>query len=64
MSWDGLKLFDQREFIYTIDGKWYIFMEEWYEKVPRVTNKIDVLENDRKQIVLRSTISSIYGPYE
>ncbi|MWW23258.1 glycoside hydrolase family 43 protein [Algibacter lectus] len=75
MSWDGKEILDSGEVIYTgpgaeaakiynINDTWYILMGEWYVKKPRRSKKIDSPENDRKQIVLRSTTNSIYGPYE
>ncbi|WP_159020655.1 glycoside hydrolase 43 family protein [Algibacter sp. L3A6] len=75
MSWDGKEILDSGEVIYTgpgaeaakiynINNTWYILMGEWYVKKPRRSRKIDSPENDRKQIVLRSTTNSIYGPYE
>ena len=75
MSWDGREILDSGQTIYTgpgaeaakiysINDTWYIFMGEWYVKEPRTQKRIDVPENDRKQIVLRSTTKSIYGPYE
>ncbi len=75
MSWDGAELIDDGELFYTfpgaeaakiykIDGIWYIFMSEWYRPDPRKPNDPQADKNDRKQIVLRSTTNSIYGPYE
>jgi beta-xylosidase len=60
MSWNGLRLLDEGQPIYSgpgteaakiykIDGLFYIFMAEWRQ-------------NDRKQIVLRG--KSLYGPFE
>ena len=75
MSWDGLEIIDEGKVVYTgigaeaakihkINGIWYIFMGEWYLHEPKIPGKIDIPENDRKQIVLRSTTNSIYGPYK
>lgn len=74
MSWDGLEILDEGQLVYTglgseaakiykIDGFWYIFMGEWFYTDPDNPGKIPSAENDRKQIVLRSS-ESIYGPYE
>ena len=75
MSWDGTKILDEGKLVYTgvgaeaakiykIDGEWYLFMGEWVinddSTLPGVKNP----KNDRKQIVLRSSTNSIYGPYE
>lgn len=68
MSWDGTKLEDKGQVVYTgpgaeaakiykIDGTWYIFMAEWFPPA-------NGMARDRKQLVLRSTTDSIYGPYE
>lgn len=75
MSWDGKEILDSGKVVYTgtgaeaakiykIEGKWYLFLAEWYindtSSPPGVKNQ----KNDRKQIVLRSITNSIYGPYE
>ncbi len=68
MSWDGLEILDEGTLVYTgpgaeaakiykIDGTWYLFLAEW-------TGKPVTPQGDRKQLVLRSTTDSIYGPYE
>ncbi|WP_018474124.1 glycoside hydrolase family 43 protein [Echinicola pacifica] len=75
MSWDGREILDTGTLIYTgpgaeaakiyqIDGRWYIFMAEWFFGEPQTPRRIDIPANDRKQLVLRSTSESIYGPYE
>jgi len=75
MSWDGLEVLDLGKLVYTgigseaakiykIEGTWYIFISEWYKPDPRKSESPEVSINDRKQIVLRSTTKSIYGPYE
>jgi beta-xylosidase len=62
LSADGTKLLDEGVTVYTgprseaakiyrIEGRWYILAIDW-------------IGNDRKQIALRSTSDSIYGPYE
>ena len=67
MSWDGKEILDagrvvyigigaEAAKIYKIEGNWYLFLGEWYT--------IPGEERDRKQIVLRSTTNSVYGPYE
>ncbi len=74
MSWDGTKILDEGKLVYTglgseaakiykFDGIWYIFMAEWFYTDPENPGKIPSPENDRKQVVLRSS-ESIYGPYE
>lgn len=74
MSWDGKKLLDEGKLVYTglgseaakiykINDIWYIFMAEWFYTDPENPGKIPSPENDRKQVVLRSS-ESIYGPYE
>ncbi len=75
MSWDGTKILDEGKLVYTFDGAeaakiykingtWYIFISEWYfgDKTTRAGHKN--VNNDRKQIVLRSQTNSIYGPYD
>jgi beta-xylosidase len=75
MSWDGTELLDDGQLFYTfpgaeaakiykIDGTWYIFISEWYRPDPRKPDDPQADPDDRKQIVLRSTTNSIYGPYE
>ncbi len=75
MSWDGKKLLDEGVLVYTgpgaeaakiykFDGTWYLFMAEWFRPDPRKPDHPDADDGDRKQIVLRSTSGSIYGPYE
>ncbi len=75
MSWDGKEILDEGKVVYTgqgaeaakiykINKMWYIFLGEWFLHEPKIPGRIDVPENDRKQIVLRSTTNSIYGPYE
>jgi len=62
LSADGTKLLDDGVVVYSgprseaakihrIDGRWYIMAIDW-------------VDGDRKQIALRSTTGSIYGPYE
>jgi len=75
MSWDGREILDEGRLVYTglgaeaakiyrINGTWYLFLAEWYRPDPRKPDHPDAAEGDRKQIVLRSTTDSIYGPYE
>ncbi len=75
MSWDGREILDEGRHVYTgegaeaakiykIDGTWYLFLSEWYRPDPRRPDDPAADRNDRKQIVLRSTTDSIYGPYE
>ncbi len=75
MSWDGKSLLDSSEVVYTgpgaeaakiykKDGQWYLFMAEWVRNDPSSPPGYPNPKNDRKQIVLRSTTNSIYGPYE
>ena len=75
MSWDGRELLDEgveiHRFagaeaakIYRIDGKWYIFISQWYVPDPVRPADPKAYPGDRKQIVLRSKTDSIYGPYE
>lgn len=75
MSWDGTKLLDEGQLVYTgpgaeaakiykFDGTWYIFLAEWFRPDPRKPEHPDADDGDRKQLVLRSTSGSIYGPYE
>lgn len=66
LSWDGGKLLDEGKTVFAgnkveaaklrrFNGQWYIMMIEWQGKGQ---------ERDRKQLCLRSTTDSIYGPYE
>lgn len=66
LSWDGGKLLDEGKAVFTgnrieaaklrrFHDRWYIMMIEW---------KGEGQERDRKQLCLRSTTDSIYGPYE
>ena len=75
MSWDGRELIDGGRVVYTgvgaeaakiyrFDGTWYIFIAEWYFPDNGKPASATRQEGDRKQIVLRSTTESIYGPYE
>ncbi len=75
LSWDGLSILDSGNLFYTgvgaeaariykIDDKWYIFLAEWEINDPSTLPGVANPKNDRKQIVLRSTTESIYGPYE
>ena len=75
MTWDGTTLLDSGQVIYTgvgaeaakiykINGDWYLFMAEWYLNDPSSPPGAKNQKNDRKQIVLKSTTNSIYGPYE
>ncbi len=75
MSWDGKEIIDSGQLVYTglgaeaakiykIDGNWYIFMAEWFYTDSDDPGNIPSAKNDRKQIVLRSTTNSIYGPYK
>ncbi len=75
MSWDGKRLLDEGQLVYTgigaeaakiykFEGTWYLFMAEWYRPDPRKPDNPEADSGDRKQIVLRSTSGSIYGPYE
>jgi beta-xylosidase len=74
MSWDGRELLDEGQAIYhglgaealkiyRLFGKWYLFMAEWFMDGIH-PKKIPSKDHDRKQIVLRSTTDSIYGPFE
>lgn len=74
MSWDGRKLLDdgveihhgegtEAAKIYKVNGRWYIFLAQWFRPDPRRTTALADTD-DRKQLVLRSTTGSIYGPYE
>ena len=75
MSWDGRELLDdgveihryagaEAAKIYRVDGKWYIFISQWYFPDPARPDHPQAYPGDRKQIVLRSKTDSIYGPYE
>jgi beta-xylosidase len=75
MSWDGRELLDEGRVIhrglgaeaakiYRIQGRWYIFLAQWFRPDPRPIDHPDAARGDRKQLVLRSTTDSIYGPYE
>ncbi|MHC4178037.1 MAG: glycoside hydrolase family 43 protein [Planctomycetota bacterium] len=74
MSWDGRALLDKGTVIhrgpgaeaakiYRIDGRWYIFLAQWFRPDPRRPTD-EASSGDRKQLVLRSKTDSIYGPYE
>lgn len=74
MSWDGRRLLDEGKVIhrgpgaeaakiYRIDGRWYIFLAQWFRPDPRRPSP-EASSGDRKQLVLRATGDSIYGPYE
>lgn len=74
MSWDGRKLLDDGKVIhrglgaeaakiYRIDGRWYIFLAQWFRPDPRRPSP-EASSGDRKQLVLRSEGNDIYGPYE
>jgi len=74
MSWDGRRLLDEGKVIhrgtgaeaakiYRIGGRWYIFLAQWFRPDPRRPSP-EASSGDRKQLVLRSTTDSIYGPYE
>jgi len=75
MSWDGRELLDEGKVIhrglgaeaakiYQVDGRWYIFLAQWFRPDPRRPDNPEASAGDRKQLVLRSTTDSIYGPYE
>jgi len=75
MSWDGRELLDEGRVIhrgagaeaakiYRIDGRWYVFLAQWFRPDPRRPDHPDADRGDRKQLVLRSQTDSIYGPYE
>ncbi len=66
LSWDGTELLDEGRTIFSgtaveaakirrFDGRWYIMLIEWQGEGK---------SRDRKQLCLRSTTDSIYGPYE
>ena len=74
MSFDGRQLLDKGTVIhrgsgaeaakiYRIDGRWYIFLAQWFRPDPRRPSDM-ASSGDRKQLVLRSKTESIYGPYE
>ena len=74
MSWDGRKLLDggtvihrgmgaEAAKIYRIDGRWYIFLAQWFRPDPRRPSP-EASSGDRKQLVLRSKGDDIYGSYE
>jgi beta-xylosidase len=74
MSWDGRKLLDEGKVIhrglaaeaakiYHIDGRWYIFLAQWFRPDPRRPSP-EASSGDRKQLVLRSKGGDTYGPYE
>jgi beta-xylosidase len=74
MSWDGRELLDEGEVIhrglaaeaakiYHIEGRWYIFLAQWFRPDPRRPSA-EASSGDRKQLVLRSKGNNIYGPYE
>jgi beta-xylosidase len=75
MSWDGMEILDDGVVIHTgpgaeaakvyrIDGTLYVFLAQWFRPDPRCPDHPDACEDDRKQLVLRSTTGSIYGPFE
>ena len=75
MSWDGLSVLDSGQVYYVgkvaeaakvhkINGTYYIFMAEWFNKDANNPKGGEFKGGDRKQFVLRSTTNSIYGPYE
>lgn len=75
MSWDGTRILDEGKLVYTgmgaeaakiykIEGQWYLFLAEWTIEDNSTGPGVKNAKNDRKQIVLRSTSNSIYGPYE
>ena len=75
MSWDGREIIDEGVIIHEgvgteaakihkIDGQIYIFLAQWYYPDPARSDHPDAYPADRKQIVLRSTTGSMYGPYE
>jgi beta-xylosidase len=75
MSWDGMEILDGGEVIrtwpgaeaakiYKVDGTFYFFLAEWYIPDLRAPEDPEACESDRKQLVLRSTTDSIYGPFE
>lgn len=66
LSWDGGRILDEGQVIWTgqaveaakirrIHDRWYVMMIEWQG---------DGEARDRKQLCLRSTTDSLYGPYE
>jgi beta-xylosidase len=66
LSWDGSKLLDEGRTIFSgtaveaaklrrFNNQWYIMLIEWQGEGE---------SRDRKQLCLRSTTDSIYGPYE
>tara|TARA_R110002049_G_scaffold185580_3_gene353789 strand:- start:9257 stop:10957 length:1701 start_codon:yes stop_codon:yes gene_type:complete len=66
LSWDGTRLLDEGTTIFSgtaveaakirrFNDQWYIMMIEWQGEGK---------QRDRKQLCLRSTTDSIYGPYE
>jgi beta-xylosidase len=75
MSRDGMEILDEGEVIrtwpgaeaakiYKVDGTFYFFLAEWYIPDPRAPEDPEACESDRKQLVIRSTTDSIYGPFE
>jgi len=75
MSWDGREILDEGTLVYNhygaeaakiykIDGTWYLFIAEWHRPDPHRPDDPASDDGDRKQVVLRSTTDSIYGPYE
>ncbi|HUT92939.1 MAG TPA: glycoside hydrolase 43 family protein [Thermoguttaceae bacterium] len=75
MSWDGRELLDRGTVIhhgpgaeaakiYRIDGRWYVFLAQWFRPNPRKPDDPRADAGDRKQLVLRSRTDGIYGPYE
>jgi beta-xylosidase len=66
LSWDGTELLDEGKTIFSgtaveaakirrFNNQWYIMLIEWQG---------EGAQRDRKQLCLRSTTQSIYGPYE
>ena len=62
MSWDGRELLDdgveihryagaEAAKIYRVDGKWYIFISQWYFPDPARPDHPQAYPGDRKQIV-------------
>ncbi|MBN2449304.1 MAG: glycoside hydrolase 43 family protein [Lentisphaeria bacterium] len=50
--------------IYRIEGRWYIFLAQWYRPDPHRPDHPEADTGDRKQLVLRSASNSLYGPFE
>lgn len=75
MDWSGTQVLDSGKVIYSgpmaeaakiykIKERWYVFLSEWYRPDPNAAEFTEGFPDDRKQVVLRSTTKSIYGPYE